>query len=222
MTPHFRVAAARARALHAAVSGSARIIVASAAALLPRTSAPERMLAASIELRVGTEIEPQQLADLLVDGGFTREDPVDEHGAFAIRGGIVDVFPATDTEPVRVEFVGDMVETLRRFDPATQRSTGPTDHVQLVSARERFDDGGPLVSIIDFMAAVPGGVQWLVSEIDHVRQQAEKLRDQLANSYEEAQTRGHVAALPPSEAFVEWDDTPCARDVGPTTGGAGD
>ena len=95
MTPHFRVSAARARALHGAISGSARIIVASAAAMLPRMSPPERMRAASIELRVGSEIEPLQLAELLVGGGFTREDPVDEHGAFAVRGGIVDVFPAT-------------------------------------------------------------------------------------------------------------------------------
>ena len=101
MTPHFRVAAARARALHAAAAGTARIIVASAAGLLPRISPPERMLAASVDLRVGAEIEPQRLADLLVDGGFTREDPVDEHGAFAIRGGIVDVFPAGEKEMVR-------------------------------------------------------------------------------------------------------------------------
>ena len=123
MTPHFRVAAARARALHPAATGQARLIVASAAALLPRVSPPERLLRASIEIRSGTEIEPQDLADLLVDAGFTREDPVDEHGAFTIRGGIVDIFPAADAEPVRLEFVGDMVETLRRFDPATQRST---------------------------------------------------------------------------------------------------
>ena len=205
MTPHFRVSAARARALHGAISGSARIIVASAAAMLPRMSPPERMRAASIELRVGSEIEPLQLADLLVDGGFTREDPVDEHGAFAVRGGIVDVFPATALEPVRVEFVGDMVETIRRFDPATQRSTGPTDHVQLVPARERFDDGEPLVPIIDFMSAAPGGVHWIVSELDLVRQQAIKLRDQLQSSFQEAQGRGHVVALPPEEAFMDWD-----------------
>jgi transcription-repair coupling factor (superfamily II helicase) len=205
MTPHFRVAAARARALHSAISGSARVVIASAASLLPRMSAPERMITAAIELRVGTEIAPQQLADLLIDGGFTREDPVDEHGAFAIRGGIVDVFPATAAEPVRVEFVGDMVETLRQFDPATQRSTAPTDHIELVPARERFDDGEPLVSIIDFMAAAPGGVQWLVSEFDDVCQHAMKVRGQLENSYEEAQTRGHVVALPPSEAFADWE-----------------
>jgi transcription-repair coupling factor (superfamily II helicase) len=86
-------------------------------------------------IRSGTEIEPQRLADLLVDAGFTREDPVDEHGSFTIRGGIVDIFPAADVEPVRIEFVGDMVETLRRFDPATQRSTGPTDQVAVVPVR---------------------------------------------------------------------------------------
>ena len=52
----------------------------------------------------------------------------------------MDVFPAADTEPVRLEFVGDMVETLRRFDPATQRSTGPIDQVLIVPVRELFDD----------------------------------------------------------------------------------
>src|SRR5690349_10186569 len=75
MTPHFRVAAARARALHAAASGDARLIVASAAALLPRVSPPERLLKAALDIRSGTQIEPQDLADLLVDAGFTREDP---------------------------------------------------------------------------------------------------------------------------------------------------
>jgi transcription-repair coupling factor (superfamily II helicase) len=206
MTPHFRVSAARARALHAAAAGSARVVIASAAAVLPRISPAERMLQGSIDIRVGTEIEPQRLADILVEGGFTREDPVDEHGAFAIRGGIVDVFPASDLEPVRIEFVGDMVETLRKFDPATQRSTGPTDFVQLVSARDRFDDGGPLVSITDFMTAAPGGVHWVISEIDHVRQQIDKVREQLENSYEEAKTRGHVTALPPAASFADWDE----------------
>ena len=79
------------RALHGAAAGTARLIVASAAALLPRVSQPERLQQAAIEIRSGTEIEPQKLADLLVDAGFTREDPVDEHGAFTIRGGIVTV-----------------------------------------------------------------------------------------------------------------------------------
>src|SRR5687767_1104805 len=70
MTPHFRVAAARARALVAAASGTVRLIVASAPALLPRVSSPKRLLHAALQIRSGTEIDPQALADLLVDAGF--------------------------------------------------------------------------------------------------------------------------------------------------------
>src|SRR5215510_12659991 len=145
MTPHFRVSAARARALHAAATGTARLIVASAAALLPRVSRPERLLSASLEIRSGTEIDPQNLADLLIDAGFTREDPVEEHGSFAIRGGIVDIFRAGDAEPVRLEFVGDMVESLRRFDPSTQRSTGATDQLLVVPVREKYEEDEPAI-----------------------------------------------------------------------------
>ena len=205
MTPHFRVSAARARALHAAATGSARVIVASSAALLPRVSRPERLLSASLEIRSGTEIDPQNLADLLVDGGFTREDPVEEHGSFAIRGGIVDIFLAGDVEPVRLEFVGDMVESLRRFDPSTQRSTGATDQVLIVPVRERFDENADSVPLFEFLSATRG-LRVVVSEEQQVREQAQKVRDQLESSFADASARGHVAALPPVQAYVTLAD----------------
>jgi transcription-repair coupling factor (superfamily II helicase) len=201
MTPHFRVAAARGRALHAAAAGTARLLVASAAALLPRVSSPDRLLRASVELRAGMEIEPQRLADLLIDAGFSREDPVDEHGAFAVRGGIVDVFPAADSEPVRIEFVGDIVESLRRFDPATQRSTSATDQVHIVPARERFDEDS--MSVLDVLSASQR-LFLLISEYEQVEQQALKVREQLEVSAREAAARGHVAAMPVDQAFTAW------------------
>ena len=204
MTPHFRVAAARARALYGAASGTATLVIASAAALLPRVAPPERLLAASLELRAGTEIEPTALADLLGDAGFTREDPVDEHGSFAVRGGIADVFAAADAEPVRIEFVGDMVETLRRFDPATQRSTGPIDQLLIVPVRERFEDGS-VIPVFDFFG-IAGAVHPLVSEFDLVAEHASRIREQLDASHSDAAGRGHVAMDEPSGAFVSWDD----------------
>jgi len=204
MAPHFRVAAARARALHAAATGTARLIVASAAGLLPRVSRPERLLRASLAIASGTEIEPDALADLLVDAGFTREDPVDEHGAFTVRGGIVDLFPAADAEPVRIEFVGDMVESLRRFDPATQRSIAATDQVWVVPLRERFEDDAELMPALDFLAV--RGMRLIVSEHEQVLEHAGKVRNQLDSSYRDAAARGHVAAAPPHEAFVSLDD----------------
>jgi transcription-repair coupling factor (superfamily II helicase) len=170
------------------------------------------LLRASIEIRPGTEIEPQRLADLLVDAGFTHEDPVDEHGAFAVRGGIVDVFPAADTEPVRIEFVGDTVESLRRFDPATQRSTGATDQVHIVPAHERFDED--LIGVLDFLSESQR-LSILISEYEQVEQQALKVREQLETSSREAAARGHVAAMPVDEAFITWSA------IEPRTGSAG-
>ncbi|MGE3402145.1 MAG: transcription-repair coupling factor [Vicinamibacterales bacterium] len=205
MTPHFRVSSARARALYAAATGTARLIVASAAALLPKVSPPSRLMRASIEIKPGTEIEPLALADLLADGGFTREDPVDEHGSFTVRGGILDVFPAADAEPVRIEFVGDMVESLRRFDPGTQRSTTAADQVLVVPVRERFDEDEPdLIPVTEFLSE--HGLRIVVSEFDQVSDQLQRVRDQLASSYEDAGTRGHVVAAAPDQLFIEWSD----------------
>src|SRR6478752_6055823 len=105
LSPHLHVASARARALTAVATGEARVIVASAPALLPRLMPPSMLASATVELRNGIEIDPQILAEQLLEAGYTREDPVDEHGEFCIRGGIVDMFPPGDTEPIRVEFI---------------------------------------------------------------------------------------------------------------------
>ncbi len=203
MTPHFRVTAARAGALHGAATGSTRIIVASTAALLPRVSAPERLKSASIDLKSGSEIEPLALADLLVDAGFDRQDPVDEHGEFTVRGGIVDVFPAGDAQPVRIEFVGDMVESLRRFDPATQRSTEAVDRLAVVPIREKFADDGDGVTLLEYLAA--SGLRVIVSEFEQVEELALKLRGQFNESFQDAIT-ARQAAPPPSQLFTDWEE----------------
>ncbi len=142
LAPHLGVLAARARALHAAATGATRVIVASATGLLPRVSRPERLLAASVDLKIGAEIDPYALAALLVDAGFTRQDPVDAHGEFCVRGGVIDIFPAGTAQPVRLDFVGDTIESIRHFDPATQRSAGEIENVTIVPLREVFEEGG--------------------------------------------------------------------------------
>jgi transcription-repair coupling factor (superfamily II helicase) len=202
MTPHFRVTSARARALHGAATGTARIILASAAALLPRVSTPDRLKKASIELKSGIEIDPLDLADLLVDAGFDRQDPVDEHGEFTSRGGIVDIFPAGDAQPVRVEFVGDMVESLRRYDPATQRSTDRIDQLSVVPLRERFDVEDS-VTLLEFLSG--SGLRVVVSEFEQVEENALKLRQQLDESFQDALAR-RTPALPPTHLFADWED----------------
>ena len=67
---------------------------------------------------------------------------MDSHGEFCVRGGVVDVFPAGNAQPVRLDFIGDTVESVRQYDPATQRSTGEIDRVVIIPLQEVFEHGG--------------------------------------------------------------------------------
>ncbi|MBI3048893.1 MAG: transcription-repair coupling factor [Acidobacteria bacterium] len=98
-----------------------------------------------------------------------------------------------------------MVESLRRFNPSTQRSTAAIDQVLVVPLRERFDDEPATVSVLDLLGAARG-VRLLVSEYEQVGEQARKVRGQIESSYGDASARGHVAAAPPDEAFLTWED----------------
>ncbi|HJZ77207.1 MAG TPA: CarD family transcriptional regulator, partial [Vicinamibacterales bacterium] len=202
LAPHVGVTSVRARALYGIAHGSARAVIASAPALLPRVTAPPRLLAASLDLRPGQDIAPADLADLLVDAGFTREDPADEHGEFAIRGGIVDIFPAGEPHPVRLEFIGDTIETLRTYDPATQRSIAPIDQIHIVPLRDILD-GNREATLFDYLSRAKAS-RVVVSERDEVEATAEKLFDQIGNSYNEALQRSERVA-PPSALLAAWD-----------------
>ena len=136
LSPHFDIASARARTLHALSTGTARLVIASAAALLPRLSSPARFKATGFTLRSGDEISPIDLGDRLADAGYTRQDPTDEPGEFSVRGGVVDFYAAGARHPIRLEFVGDTIESLRTYDPATQRSIEPIDQAHIVPLQE--------------------------------------------------------------------------------------
>ena len=210
MAPHVGVTSVRARALYAIAQGTARVVIASAAAVLPRVTTPERMQAASLVLKPGQDISPIDLAELLVDAGFSREDPADEHGEFAIRGGIADVFPAGEAHPVRLEFIGDTIETLRTYDPSTQRSIAPIDQVAIVPLRDVLQDNRA-ATIFDYLARA-GASRIVVSERDEVDASAAKVLEQIQRSYEDlvgaepARARGAASSVPaPAEIFVDWD-----------------
>jgi transcription-repair coupling factor (superfamily II helicase) len=202
LAPHVGVTSARARALHATLRGTARVVVASAAALLPRVSGPHRLLRASIDLKPGQDVSPMDLAELLVDAGFSREDPADEHGEFAVRGGILDVFPAGESQPVRLEFVGDTVESLRRYDPSTQRSIETIDQVSIVPLRDVLTDDRSS-TLFDYLAQARDH-RIIVSERDEVDPRIVKLGDQIRHSHAEAVARRETVP-PPNQLLVDWD-----------------
>jgi transcription-repair coupling factor (superfamily II helicase) len=203
MAPHIGVTSVRARALHALATGSARIIVASAPALLPLVTAPDRLLRAAVQLRPNQDIAPSDLADLLVEAGFSREDPADEHGEFAVRGGILDVYPAGEAQPVRLEFIGDTIESLRTYDPSTQRSIQPVDQLTVVPLRDVLGTDRS-ATLFDYLARMKGGARVVVSERDEVDAAARKLIESVEHSFQEAIAKA-ASVPPPAELFAAWD-----------------
>ena len=205
LSPHFEIASARARALHALSAGSARLVVASAAALLPRLSAPGRLKAASRVLRPDDEISPTDLADTLAEAGYTRQDPTDESGEFSARGGVVDFYPAGARFPIRVEFIGDNIESIRTYDPDTQRSIEPIDQIAIVPLTENVDlqAESRTSTILDYVGDLRGSV--FVSEPDEVKAAILKLREQIEHSYGE-KVRKNERAPEPGSLVIAWED----------------
>ena len=98
------------------------IVLTTVNAFLQRVPPQSYFEESSLHISVGQTIEPSALAAFLVNNAYLRTDTVRETGEFAVRGGIVDVFPPGLSNPVRLDFFGDEIETMRSFDPSNQRS----------------------------------------------------------------------------------------------------
>ena len=100
-----------------------RIVLTTVNAALQRVPPQLVFLGESFDVSAGGTLKPERLIAYLESHGYGRADTVMEPGEYAVRGGILDVFPSGEGDPVRLDFFGDTVESVRRFDPATQRST---------------------------------------------------------------------------------------------------
>ena len=113
----------RLRVMLALLSGERALIVAPIEAIMQRLAPPESILNCTHTVRVGMEVSPDSLIKKFLGAGYTREDVCEGRGQFTRRGGYIDIFPVTAENPVRIEFFGDEVDTMREFDPISQRST---------------------------------------------------------------------------------------------------
>ncbi|MDQ6827407.1 MAG: DEAD/DEAH box helicase, partial [Gemmatimonadota bacterium] len=121
--PHLEVAGERVETLERLGKGDIRVLVTTARAWLERTRLPSAMSDARVELRKGDVRRPVDLAAHLESVGFERVPLVEDVAQFSVRGGIMDVYGFGMANPVRIEFVGDEIDSLRHFDMLTQRST---------------------------------------------------------------------------------------------------
>src|SRR5215213_2111170 len=169
----------RARALDVFERGG--LVCASAAALAERLPPPAAR-PSPLRLAPGDEPGIDGLSEALALAGYERIERVEERGQFAVRGGLVDVFPTTGREPLRVELFGDEIEQIRAFSPFTQRALRQVDEATVYPAAERRrdlvdvalpddDDVAPAgVVVPDDLVPAIGRAPDLVWQVDEVRQ----------------------------------------------------
>jgi transcription-repair coupling factor (superfamily II helicase) len=116
------------------------VVVATATALVQRLPPRAAIAAASYSARTGRDVNVADLERYFGVNGYVRASTVSERGEFAIRGGVIDVFPPTADEPVRLDLFGDTLESIRAFDPETQRSTRQLQAVELLPVSEALLD----------------------------------------------------------------------------------
>lgn len=122
ISPSSEVIAAQVEGLYTLLSTATPIVVLSIDALAQRVMPQEDFFAATLRVQTGQEIPFSNVVDHLTQWGYRRVPLVEEKGEVSVRGGIIDVFPPLATHPLRLEFLGDTIESLRLFDPTSQRS----------------------------------------------------------------------------------------------------
>lgn len=136
ISPHAQTLERRALALWRLQRQRPSFVLLTARALARKTVGPAAITRAGTVLIRDEDHSPEDLVEKLIATGYVREDPVTNVGEFSLRGGIVDVWPPGREAPVRLEFFGDTVDSLREFDPENQLSTGQIRAVEVPPMRE--------------------------------------------------------------------------------------
>ena len=127
------------------------LVVCGLQAILERMPAPEKTLSESVTVCTQDRIPPDELMDVLTRKGFTRVPFVQEAGELAWRGGIVDVFPFASGLPLRLEFFGNELESIREFDVVSQRSVSRLERVRLVPEPAHASQETAWISLLDYL-----------------------------------------------------------------------
>lgn len=129
------------------------VIITNIQACLQKLISPKTFQSLYLTLQVGDTSPHETLIDYLIIMGYQRMPVASDKGEFAVRGGIIDVFPVSSPDPFRIEFWGDDIESIRLFDPIGQKSIKTTDHIAITPAQEMelLSEESTLSTIVDYL-----------------------------------------------------------------------
>lgn len=195
-----RIGGLRVEAVEALLGGSAQLFVTTRRALQERVAIPDRLARLRLDLEVGEEIGFQLLAEELETLGYERVPLVEEVGQFAVRGGILDIFSLGVPDPVRLEFWGDEISSIRRFEVSDQRSIGSEERVTLLPARFRTGEDGESQSTRSLLEILPQGAVLVQMGEDHWEEEFLRCEAQVGQIRSDREEGGEE--LPPPDRIL--------------------
>ncbi len=185
----------------------ARLVCTSINAVLQPVVAPQVLHRHSLAIEEGEDVSPRRLVEWLVEGGFISMPQVTEPGHYSLRGGILDVFPFGAAEPVRMEFFGDEVDSMRNFDPGTQLSGKRINGARILASPAAGgqifpgDASGdiPVEKWAALLAYLPEKAPVFLIEPDEIWRRGEELADtgrRMGASFSTKQVKKHLKKYP--------------------------
>lgn len=135
-SPHQDIVSERMRTLYQLAQGGKNIIIASASTLVQKIAPKDYILGNSLVVNIGDTLNINQFREQLSSSGYQNVDTVIQHGEYAIRGSLLDIYPMGSQQAFRIELFDDEVESLRKFDPETQRTITQVTSIELLPAKE--------------------------------------------------------------------------------------
>ena len=193
------------------------IFVTSARSLMTRTLPRRDFLKACKKLTAGQTVQPDALFRQWTEIGYQRVNTVLEPGQFSRRGGILDVWTPAEKLPVRLDFFGDEIETIRKFDPASQRTVENLDSILITPAREFIAAGEQLSEVSEFQIPLlhpqpasmldylPQKALVLIDDLSIVESMVAEVEEQAVKFRQESITEGILSADFPLP-YIPWSE----------------
>lgn len=189
----------RSEALQEVTDHPKKIVITSSEAIFEKVAPPSALDEVSIRLIKGDEIDPEKLREQLVEQGYNPVKFVDEPGEFAVRGGIIDVFPFSGEYPLRLEFFGDELDTIREFDADSQRSIAFLNEARIIPDLSNL----PEKTKADFLSYFGDETLLITSEKQFILSKINDLYTKAEEAYEDHQNSENLDL--PEELFMSSD-----------------
>jgi transcription-repair coupling factor (superfamily II helicase) len=183
------VVSERQECLEKLLSGAPAIVITTVRAITKKIPLPESLRAYRIELKRDQNFSFSYLTELLYDMKFEKQEVVDQAGTYAVRGGIVDVYPYSMEHPIRIEFLGETIESIRSFDVMSQRSIEGLEQVTLYPKSNSEEATGCLT---DYLSS---GTTVFQFEPDIVRSSSEKYHEEIEIGYRKKENEVSTGSL---------------------------